>query len=231
MSWVSALFCLILLLYIWNGYRLGFIRTVFSVFTVIVSLIAAFAISPKLCTTLCKNEKIMQMVEKTVFLDEEAGEADTKPEQKKSIEDMELPAVIRNALKENNNDEIYGIFGAETFKEYIARYLSVMVVRILTCILTFIAVFVILHIVCALLDVASRLPVLDGLNKTAGALIGLVKGVLVVDIVMVSIFLFQNTAIGMSLMEQIMENSLLNWMFNHNFILHILMNLEEMFLQ
>ena len=230
MSWVLALFSLILLISVWNGYRLGFIRTVFSVFTVFAGILTAFVISPKVCNMVCQNQEIVQMIEERVFAAEEKEKAVSKSEQKKTIENMKLPEVLQKALKENNNEEIYQMLGVSSFEDYVKHYLTVLIIKIAVYFITYVLILILLQILCALLDVVSRLPVLDGLNKTAGLLIGLVKGVIVVELLMVAVFLIQNTSIGMSAMDQIMENTMLNWMYNNNLILKILMNLEELFL-
>lgn len=230
MNWICVLFCMIILFCVWNGYRLGFIRTVFSVFTVVVGILISLVISPTICNMLCENQKVVQSIEERVFAVEEKGKAVSKSQQKKSIENMKLPEVIQNALKENNNEEIYRMFGVSNFEEYVIRYLTMLIIRIFVHFITFAIVFALLQILCCILDVISRLPVLDGLNKTAGLLIGLVKGVVIVELIMLLFLPFQNTQIGMSLMDQIMENPVLNWMFNNNLILRVLMNLEKMFL-
>lgn len=230
MNWLTAVLCLILLLYMWNGYRLGFIRMVFSIFTIIVATVTASWVSPKLCNIVCQNRKFVQMVETYTLSLKDGRQTESKSEQKKSIDQMKLPQVIQNALNENNNDEIYQMFGVSVFEQYIARYLAMLIVKILVYILVFAATYILLHVLCRLLDVISHLPVLNGFNKTVGILIGLLKGIIVVDLIMAATLIFQNTRIGQSVMGQILESPVLSWIYEHNFILRIVMNLEGLFL-
>ena len=72
------------------------------------------------------------------------------------------------------------------------------------------------------LGLASRLPVLHGLNKTAGLVFGLAEGVVLVWIFFFVITVFSTTEWGGRLLTMVSDSGLLSWLYQKNLLFEFL---------
>ena len=80
-----------------------------------------------------------------------------------------------------------------------------------------------LRVLSVSLNVVSRLPIISGLNRLAGAVLGGAEGIFFVWIAALLITLFSATAIGELFLNQIESNIWLTWLYDHNMLGSILM--------
>ena len=93
--------------------------------------------------------------------------------------------------------------------------------------LLFAAVFGGLRVLSVSLNVVSRLPIISGLNRLAGAVLGGAEGIFFVWIAALLITLFSATAIGELFLNQIENNIWLTWLYDHNMLGSILMGVVK----
>ena len=93
--------------------------------------------------------------------------------------------------------------------------------------LLFAAVFGGLRVLSVSLNVVSRLPIISGLNRLAGAVLGGAEGIFFVWIAALLITLFSATAIGELFLNQIESNIWLTWLYDHNMLGSILMGVVK----
>ena len=93
--------------------------------------------------------------------------------------------------------------------------------------LLFAAVFGGLRVLSVSLNVVSRLPIISGLNRLAGAALGGAEGIFFVWIAALLITLFSTTAIGELFLNQIESNIWLTWLYDHNMLGSILMGVVK----
>ena len=147
--------------------------------------------------------------------------------QRSIIEEMELPEQLKDALLENNNSEVYEALGVSSFTHYVSRYLANSLINIISFFLLFAAVFGGLRVLSVSLNVVSRLPIISGLNRLAGAVLGGAEGIFFVWIAALLITLFSATAIGELFLNQIESNIWLTWLYDHNMLGSILMGVVK----
>ena len=116
------------------------------------------------------DEKMEEMAQ-TAGLAGKAGE-------RAVIESLEIPDQIKKLLIENNNGEIYQEMGVQIFEDYVGKYLADRVIRVIIFTVLFIVFYAFLHIIIVWLNLISRLPILYGLNKIAGAVLGLTEALI-----------------------------------------------------
>jgi uncharacterized membrane protein required for colicin V production len=200
--------------------KVGFIKTVFSLVSLILALILTIWISPMVKDYMKGNEKfyngIATKVEKLLpFGEEEVVEE----EQSLAIEGLSVPKSIKEELLENNTAESYKEMAITSFKEYVSRYLTGVIINSLSFIVTFVAILIILWVIFMALDLISKLPLLNQVNKTAGLLAGLVHGLIVVWLFFILLNVFGSTAFGQSIMKLVGENEVLGIIYNNNILL------------
>lgn len=229
MNWLFIVVLVILALSTIKGYVSGFIKTVFAIFSLIVALIIASVATPTVSKGLQSNDKIYNMVSEKI---EETVNFDTKikkqTDQKKFIEKLPIPNSIKKTLVENNNSEIYESMAVNSFEDYVVSLLTKVVINAIAFIVTFIVMVILLAILCKVLNLISKLPILNELNKTAGLLVGLLQGFIIIWIFFIIITVFSATSFGGSLFEMINDNKVLTIIYDNNLLLKLITDVSKM---
>jgi uncharacterized membrane protein required for colicin V production len=217
MNWLLVIILGIIIVNAFIGRKVGLIKIIFSLFSFIIALMLTVWISPSVKGMLKNNEtfyeKASQKVENMLF--EEQKETDDTDDM---IEGLPLPKSIKETLKENKDKQEANI------KAYVITQVTDMAINALAFVLTFVVVFVALWIVSICLNIVSKLPILNQLNKLTGFLVGGLQGLIIVWILFIIITLFSGTALGGKAYEQIESSMILSYLYDKNFLLNIIMN-------
>ena len=228
MNWLVIIVLAILIVNAFIGRKVGFIRTVFSLCSMIVAVILTIWINPYVNDFMRGNEKIYQgissQVEKMITLSEK--QADTS-EQVSIIEGMHLPQSLKDSLIENNNAQAYKALAIDNFNDYVVSYLTGLIINAMSFIITFVVILIILWVLCFTLNIISKLPLLNQINKSAGFIAGLIHGLIVVWLFFILITVFGSTQIGQQGLEMIGESQILNLIYNNNFILQFITSITK----
>lgn len=225
LEWIAGI---ILVVYALNGLRRGLVRTVFATFTIVVSIAVAVNISPYVSRSLQHTaifETVNDYIGTTLFSGEET-DTERIAGQTEAIQALPLPSSVKDALLENNNNEIYNAFGITEFKDYVANYLTCLIMNALSFIIIFLAAVILLKIIAACLDIISYLPVLHSLNKIGGFLFGAINGFVILWIVCIAATIFSGTEIGGYIYGGINDSMFLRLIYNHNYLLTVVSNLK-----
>lgn len=134
----------------------------------------------------------------------------------KAIEMAELPDIFKDLLGENNNDTIYQKLQVETFAQYVAAYLSKLIVNIIAFLATFIFATIIIRAIVLALNVVSELPVIGLVNRLAGGVLGAVGALLIVWTLFIIVTLCYTTSIGKDIYDVIQNNEITRLMYEYN---------------
>lgn len=192
MNWVDIVVILILAICIVGSYKLGFVKAFINFFSTIISLILSYKLYPlsaKFIRDSAWYESMKKSIAATLKLQDKANDL-TLSAQTSLINSLNLPDFIKSSLIENNNAEVYNVLDVSHIEEYISGYIANICVNIVALIATFVLVSVLLAVITMLLDLASKLPGLKTINKTAGGLLGIAKGVLVIWILCIIVTFF-----------------------------------------
>ncbi len=225
LEWAAVI---LLGVYALNGLRRGLVREVFATFTIVVSIAVASNISPYVSRSLQHTvafDTVNDYIGTTVF-GGEGAETGRVTEQTEFIEQLPLPSSVRDALLENNNNEIYTAFGITEFKDYVANYLTCLIFNALSFIIVFLAAVILLKIIAAVLDIITYLPVLHTLNKFGGFIFGAVNGLVTLWVICIAVTIFSGTEIGSYIYGGINDSMFLRTIYNHNYLLTVVSSLK-----
>lgn len=226
-NWLSIATGVFLIAMILYGHHKGFIKLVVSAVAIIATIIIVNTIMPQVTDFLKNNTKIYDTFEENMIQAlniEEHLNMEQPAEQRDTIENLNLPKQLKNALLENNNNEVYRLLGVETFTSYIARYLANSIINTIGFLVLFVLIFAGLNIITIWLDLVARLPIISGINKLAGAVLGGVEGLVFLWIMGLLITVFAGTKGGMELIHQIESSSFLSFIYNHNLLSGVVMS-------
>ena len=230
MNWLLIVVIAILIINALIGRKIGLIKIIFSLCSVILTLVLTVWISPTVNNFLKENDKFYSMVVENVEKFLPIDEKETKKnEQISYIEKMSVPKSIKETLIENNNKDIYKALAVKTFREYIVNYMASIVINAIAFILTFLIILIILWVISIALDIISKLPILNQINKTAGLLAGLVQGLIFVWVFFLIITVMGGTEFGREALNMIDENDILSFIYNNNYLLGFVTNATKLF--
>ena len=234
------------------GSRKGLVRTVFGLFSSIVVLLAGTVISPIISNQLRNNDKIFNAIstriEKSI---ENYGKNGTRDEQsvdkkktkgkksksKKSREiinadDIYVPyklltgnqaveEIITDILKNEHIKKAREDVQKEV-NHRVAIYLTGIVINSGTFILVYFILSVGLLVLGKMLNIISKLPVINELNRMVGGIVGIFQGLVIVWLIFTLMMVFIEKPFIQEGMRQIEENAFLRILYESNIIAKII---------
>ncbi len=228
--------------FIYEGNRRGLVRTVFSLFSSIVVLLVGTVISPVISNQLRNNEKIFNYISDKIEKslenyqknDEEAGEEKEKSETKITVgtEEVYVPTALIGGEKVVDklisdiltNEKL--VKAKEDLQKEVNRRVAVHLTGIVINSGTFVAVYLILStglfVLGRLLNIVSKLPVLNEINRLGGSIAGFFKGLIVVWIIFTVMLVFIDRPLVQEGMRQINENGFLSLLYKYNVVAKVI---------
>lgn len=224
LTWFGIVILLILILFIWMGYRRGFIREIVSFFFVFLSLSLAWAINPYINDFLINETPVYSTIQETCtdFVQKQSSDLENEMESSSQfIDGLNLPEILRKNIEKNNNTENYAELSVNTLTEYVSGYLARTIVNGLSYVLAYIMATIGIRIVVYILNLIAGLPILKTANKLTGGLVGFVKGLVFIWILFLILTVLCSTEIGKTSLELIEKDSLLSVIYQYDPLIQI----------
>ena len=210
------------------GFRKGFVKEIVSVFFMLISFLLVWAVNPYVNTFVKEYTPVYDTIQDKcqTLVSEQIGNKKTldKEEQNQVMENMELPDLLKNALVENNTAETYRYLAVSTFTEYISDSLDVMAVNGISFLISFVLSAAVIKLLGFILNVLTKLPVINGINKIAGAAVGGIKCIIFIWIAFLVLTLLCNTTLGQQGMALIQQDAFLNFLYSQNVFVKVFMS-------
>lgn len=228
-NWLSIVVAIYLIAMVLRGYRKGLIRLAVSMVALVVTLVVVHISMPGVTEFLKEHTPIHQALQDGIV--KNSGlEKDPPPNsedlpiiQKTFIENLNLPPQLKEILIKNNNSEIYHMLGVDAFTDYVGNYLADIILNVIGFVLMFVIVYLIIQILMRWLDIIARLPIISGVNKLTGALLGGMQGLVFLWIICLLLTAFAGTSWGIAVMNQIDESSWLSFIYDNNILNYIIL--------
>ena len=221
---MNELFLVVLGIFILSivvGINRGFIKIVASIFATLIILVLVVAAMPYTSQILAEKTPLKEVIEEKCYewMPLEDVEIASREMQIQLVEQSELPQLFKDLLLENNNAEVYENLGVTSFVDYMVAYITKLISDIIAFLITFLVVSLIVRVVLYILDIIGHLPVLGGINRLAGGLVGCVTGVLIVWILFIAITILYDTQMGSLFLSNIEESQFLQFLYDHNILM------------
>ena len=201
-----AIVVILLVFALWGRHR-GLILSVFSLVALLVAIVGGFVISKHLAPTV--TEWVYPMVEETVVSavqsalpeeSEDTTQTDSSEEMGQFFENLspeaiqeylgstgiELPEAVQTFLSNLDEEDLADLADSSSVEELAAsaaKKAVETVVRVLLFLLCFVLILILWHVLARALDLVSRLPGLNAMNKLGGFLFGALRGALFLFVV------------------------------------------------
>lgn len=198
------------------GFKRGLIMSIWHLVSMIVILGVTIFLSPYVAKFAKSNEKIhntvYQTMEKTVNIPAKSGD-----DIEKFIKDWKLPEKVEETVLKAAS-KYYGDAedAQKSFADGVHEKLTDAVLTAVSFLLTFLIVTIVSSFILKALDLASKLPVVNAVNKLGGILLGAAEGILIVWALVGIATMTSMTETGAKIVEQIQANKYLKILYDHN---------------
>lgn len=238
MNWLLILALAIIGIGAFLGWRAGFVKTVFSLVSTIAVIIITILVSPIVTNMLKDSDTIYGGIEKKLeeIIDLSGIAENLSPEEENDpaafIDGLELPDSIKETIKdslmetmEEKKEEAANFVGdkLDSLEIYICELLTNIILNAVGFFVTFLLAAAGLAMLCFVLDLLSKLPVLHQINTLAGIAMGALEGLVILWIVFVVITMLGSTDFGQSCMAMISESKILSFLYDSNVLSKILL--------
>ena len=238
MNWLLILALAIIGLCAFAGWRAGFVKSVFSLISTVAVIIITILVSPIVTNMLKSSEMIagtiQSKLEAVVDLSGIANNLSAEEEKDPAafIDGLELPDSIKETIKnslaetmEEKKEEAADFVGDKlnSLEVYICERLTDIILNALGFFITFIVAAAGLAVLCFVLDLLSKLPVLHQINTLFGVAMGALEGLVILWIVFIVITMLGSTAFGQTCLNMIWESKILSFLYDSNILSKILL--------
>lgn len=196
------------------GFQKGFLRTIVGMSSLLISLALVVVLSPLVTDFITARTSFRQKVYESIdeklteFVEEK--QAQTTEELKKAMEDSFIPSLVLQRFNEKISDRI----APQEYLHNASMFMATKVTSALGILVTLILSFVVLKLILVLTGLISKVPVVSGVNKVFGIVLGLVRGLILVWILCYFITVFSYTDIGQEAVQAMTRNKVLSLFYN-----------------
>ena len=130
-----------------------------------------------------------------------------------------LYGFLQNSI-EGSDMELLDALRVLGMENAVSGYLADEILRWAAFLIALLLAGVLIRGIVVSLGIVSHLPILHGLNKTAGLLLGFAEGVVLVWIFFVVITVCASTSVGGQLLKMTAQSSILSWLYRNNLLLN-----------
>lgn len=223
---INILLIAVLILFVFmisNGYKKGFLRIAVTMMGYIIIIAAVNHLSPYVSEFLIEHTETYGEIKDKIT--KEFEEANRKYDnaipdnQILTVNSYDLPDVLKSNLLINNTKEMYEKLFVNIFEEYVSAYLAKTAINAMSFVILFVLLFVAFKILLHVVDLISKIPVIKGLNKMAGAIIGLMEALVIVWVFFFIAVIFIGDNSGSVLFKMITDSKFLSYLFNSNILM------------
>lgn len=187
-----------------------------------------------------KEKYAQQYIEQYFGAEESAGQTGsegqtgstgqlTKIEQTELIGRLPIPEALRELLIDYNNEEGYRSLGVSGFADYLIHFLATVILNVIAFIASVILVQILLHLAIGALDILAHIPLIGGLNRLLGLVLGLVQTLFFLWLFFLVLSMTSATQWGLQLMDMVQSSQALSALYDSNLFLEIVVRTMAMF--
>ncbi len=230
MNWLLIVVVLLIIGHMVWGYSKGFLRVGYSFVEWILILVFVTWATPYVADYIMDNSQIASVIEagcveglkEHVTLEKLQSEnpATGVNEELREL-GITLPEFVTKQLL--GTGEYANEFLSESgIYEELASKIAYLAVRGISFLVVFLVAYLICRVAGLLLNIVDKIPVVSGVNRTFGIIAGFIKGALVTWVLFAIIAICAGTEAGMFLVSYIYDQPLLQWIYENNLVLTIL---------
>lgn len=204
------------------GWKRGFVDMLFGAVSMILALVLAVIIAPKLGAVVQGNENIMEKltvkVSEVLNLDELAVEI---PDAERLVDNLNLPNAIKEKITsaefmEKIELDALAENASSKMADAVAGFLAKTIITAVCFVVVFVVALILLYLLNKVLDVFAKLPLLKQANQLVGLALGVCQSVLVIWVFFAVITMIGGSEFGQTIFGYISDSKLLDFLYKNN---------------
>ncbi|MBN4074818.1 CvpA family protein [bacterium AH-315-E09] len=190
MFWVDVLLGVVFLLSTISGYLKGFIKTLFSLGSYVVAYIITRRYYQVLAEWVRVNTKLNERIE-ALISKEYSNEIDIQGKET-AVEanyGSQMWEIVETHIMRNTELQEYAKQSIETVKLEIIENIVTFLLNMLCMLVLFFTIRIVIMIIASLINKIFELPILGGINRIAGGVLGAFRGIVFVTVIVMILFL------------------------------------------
>ena len=224
-EYLLAAVLLVMLYFTVHGARQGFLRMIFSLVSTLLALFLVSYMTPVVSDALINHTGIYDLVYtklESTFITGVSTGIDAAG-QTEMINSYSIPQMIKSVLIQNNTSDVYTQLLVNVFGEYIIGFLSKLIIRILSLIIIFLLIKLLFRSITVIFDVIDKLPILHGINRFMGAVVGFTEGFIIISLFFLFMTVFAGNEIGDGFYKLVESNFILAFIYDNNIFLRFVL--------
>lgn len=209
---VDIVLIIVILLGAFIGYKRGLIDVVFSIVGIFLAIVLA----------MLSYKTVVKVVIPKTGLDKTVH-AIVEQKYKNTEETIDSSINVPDALKQYFDANV---IINQTSSSNIEKTTN-FIVNAITIFILIIIYYIIITIIRLMLNVVAKLPVLNGINKIGGAVLGGVKNVIIVLILLTLLSFYSSIGKASYLTESVNKSVITQKIYNSNFLTKIMVNIQN----
>jgi len=218
MNWMDGSIIVICIVFAIKGLANGFIKSVFSICSFIISGVVAKMYYPIVSSYILQNEFVISKIQKTIGKNFEMNAlqmASTEGivDYANIFEILKFPKSMQDLLMKSEYLKNYSQSAMESINNHVSNMIANIVIDIISICIIFLIVKIVLSIILTFLNGFASLPVLKELNSVGGIAFGLLQGIIIVFIIFTILTPFtamSNNSINVAIDESTLGKILYN---------------------
>ncbi|MCT4542632.1 MAG: CvpA family protein [Vallitalea sp.] len=231
MTWLDIIVIGIIAVCAIISYQRGLIKTLFSFASLIISVMITMYLYPYVSKFLIKNTGVYISIKNSVIslfnLNIATENVGSTGEQINFIKQLNIPEQFKHILITNNNSEVYNLLNVNNIGDYIGGLIATLIINVIAFLGVFIVVTILLKLVIGILDLVSKLPILNQINKMGGLIIGAIKGIVIVWILCLVVSVMSTNPKFIQINETLQISQVAKYMYDNNLLMKFVTNISK----
>ncbi|GMQ59511.1 hypothetical protein AN1V17_39080 [Vallitalea sediminicola] len=231
MTWLDIVVIGIIAICAIISYQRGLIKTLFSFVSLIISVVLTMYIYPHVSEFLIKNTGVFGSIKNSIIglfnLNSATENVTSTGDQINFINQLNLPEQFKHILVTNNNSEVYNLLNVNSIGDYIGGLIATLIINIISFLGVFIIVTILVKVIINLLDLVTKLPVLNQINKIGGLVLGAIKGVIIVWILFLVISLMSTNPNLNNVFDTLKVSEVARYLYDNNFLMKLVTDITK----
>ena len=228
LNWLSIVVLLILAGYTIYGYQRGMLRVLFSLFSMILTILFVSWATPHISSFIKENtqvyQKIAEACEKNIQekVQTQMGE---EAEQKEGLLEqygVSLPETFENSFFQKAQEGADTILESSGTYAAMAESIAKFLIDGISFFLALIVCTIFLRFLGGILNIVSKIPVLKGINRVLGLAAGFLQGLILVWLFFYFIAICRIFPFGQELYRYVEDSAYLKLLYDNNLILYFI---------
>ena len=207
----------------------GLILAAFDLVSWVIALMLTYTLYP-IVSRMLLNTAVYTSIRETISsrLNMSEGVQDlTIWAQNEIITSLPIPQFLQDMILQHNNPAIYQMLDVSSLEEFIASYIANIAINIMACIIVLILVLIGLRFIASTLNIISKLPIINSMNKIGGAVVGIFIGTIFIWIIFLGVSLLALHENHYAILLAVDESGIGSWFYQNNVILNFILTIVD----